>query len=201
MQLTKRIAFIFTALMFADIASAASVSPTTNFTYTINIAGSSSFRDIIKFDLANLCDANNTVVEFQTQSGGPDLKAYGCFIDGSRLDTVTGSTVQIAYGSSILVYYRSEGGSIYGVGPLAKKSGGDFVKLLRLKVDSGCTGSATPYTCTVGGFNLTNDTFTSGQAIKDFVQLGISDVEPSQFTGENWPSGGFMGNVPTTRAC
>lgn len=168
----------------------ANVTPSTTFTVTLNVAGSSAFQSQWPIEMANvLC--SDDVVTFDS-NGGPGLAAYGCTLKTS----VTGKTKTYTFPANTfaLVYYRSEGGSVYGVGPLAKN-----IQQLRLSVSSAncTTGSGTLYHCPVGALNLSADTVASGAAVKAYVELGASDVEPSRFIGENWPAGGFLGDQPT----
>jgi len=93
-------------------------------------------------------------------------------------------------GLNAILYYRAEGGSAYGVAPIAKGQ-----QIYRLVVDANCTGATPTWTCPVTGWNFAAETGT-GNIIKDTTELGVSDVEPAKFTGDNWP-GGFFGAAPT----
>jgi PBP superfamily domain len=180
------------AATLAATSAFAAIDQNTAFDVKLNVAGSSAFRDAFKTEMGNVLCSDAPVV-FQTGTA-IDLKAYGCTLKTS-MTLADGSTVYtFPANKTVLVYYRSEGGSVYGVGPIAKPT----IQQTRLKVDSTCTGTATPFTCAVSALNLTTDVATGTGAEKGFVQLGVSDLEPTQFKGsENWPGGGFLGNAPT----
>jgi hypothetical protein len=169
--------------------SAFALPPGTVHDVNLTVAGSSAFRDTFKSELASIC--NGTVDQYTaTVASGtaPDLRAYSCTLAS------TSAVPAALQGKTALVYYRSEGGSVYGVGPLAKN-----VQVLRLNADNTCTGASPAYSCLVSGFNLAADT-GSGHVVKGTVQLGVSDVEASQFTGDNWPSASsdsIFGAAPT----
>jgi hypothetical protein len=118
-----------------------------------------------------------------------DFRAYSCTLNN------TADVPASIRGRNAIVYYRSEGGSVYGVGPLAKNT-----QVKRLLVNGGCVAAAAPTfgTCNVTGYNLATDGFTSGNLVNSLVDLGVSDVEPARFVGENWPSASALGSQPTT---
>jgi hypothetical protein len=82
------------------------------------------------------------------------------------------------------IWYRDEGGSVVGALPLVS---GSSINQLAL---AGATGSAGVYTAAVGGTSATNgidDSFT-GAVSPQPVQMGLTDQEPSVYTGNNYPS-------------
>jgi hypothetical protein len=185
MRTSRKIALaIATVLAGSSSAYALGPAATAAATVKLTVSGASAFRDTFRLEVPSIC--SDTLDMYTAQAGGPDLRVYSC-----TLNAASG----LPAGTTAAIYYRSEGGSVYGVGPVAKN-----IQILRLKVDTGCTANATAnqYTCSVGGFNLTADTFTSGQAEKATTQVGVSDVEPNQFQGsDNWPDGTVLGGVPT----
>jgi hypothetical protein len=90
-----------------------------------------------------------------------------------------------ANGSNIFtIWYRDEGGSVVGALPLVS---GSLINQLSL---AGASGSAGVYTVAVAGSSASNgidDSFASG-VVKEPVQFGITDVEPSALVGDNYPS-------------
>lgn len=148
------------------------------------VAGASAYRDTFALELPSIAQGG-VVDRYVASSGQGDFRVYSFTANANS---------GLANGTTVAIYYRSEGGSVYGVGPIAKGT-----QILRLLVDNNCSLTGTnEYTCTVAGFNLTGDTFTSGHLVKDTVQLGVSDVEPALFSNEaNWPLGTVLGSVVT----
>jgi hypothetical protein len=186
MRIFSKLALAVGATLAASSAFAL-VDQNTAYSFSLNVAGSSAFRDSFKTQMGTtLCQ--DSVVQFTASSG--DFRAYGCTVKTS-VTLSNNTTFTFPANTPILVYYRSEGGSVFGVGPIAKD-----VQEMRLVVDSTCTGSGTAYTCanTYNGLDLDTG---SGHMVKDYVQLGVSDVEPDQFKGENYPTSGFLAPVAT----
>jgi len=182
MRTSCKIALAVAAVLGGSTAAyALPPAATAAATVKLTVSGSSAFRDTFRQELATVC--SDTLDVYTTQTGGPDLRAYSCTLS---------ATSGLPNGTTAAVYYRSEGGSVYGVGPVARPT-----QILRLKVDAGCTGASPAYTCNVANFNLAADSAT-GQVEKATTQLGISDVEPNQFQGsDNWPSGTVLSNPPS----
>lgn len=178
------------AMALAGSSAFAAIDFNTAFGVKLTVAGSSAFEGTFLSEMGpTLC--SDTPVQFLSGSG-VHLRAYGCTLKTS-ITTSDGTVWSFPANTTALIYYRAEGGSVYGVGPVAKN-----ITEQRLKVDSGCSGAASPFTCSVTALNLTTDVATGAQAESKAVQLGVSDLEPAMFTGENWPTGGFLGNAPTT---
>ncbi|MGC3981018.1 MAG: substrate-binding domain-containing protein [Steroidobacteraceae bacterium] len=171
-------------------SSAMALTPGTVHNVNLVVAGSSAFKSTFKSELSSICSDTLDQYTASVSSGtAPDMVAYSCTLAS------TSAVPAALQGKTALVYYRSEGGSVYGVGPLAKST-----QILRLNADNTCTGSSPSYSCLVSGFSLAADT-GSGHLAKDTVLLGISDEEPAMFTGENWPSSSsdsIFGAAPTT---
>ncbi len=155
--------------------SAMALTPGTAHDVNLTVAGSSAFKSTFKSELASIC--SDTVDQYTASgTGAPDMVAYSCTLAS------TAAVPAALQGKKSLVYYRSEGGSVYGVGPIAKG-----VQITRLKVDASCTGTSPSYSCATSGWSLAADS-GSGQLEKATVQLGISDEEPAMFVGANWPA-------------
>jgi hypothetical protein len=113
------------------------------------------------------------------------MSAYSC-------TTVPGAPITdpLVQSKNVIVYYRKEGGSAYGVAPIAKG-----LQIYRLLVDGSCVGATPTWTCPVTGWNFALET-GAGNIVKATTELGVSDVEPAKFIGQNWP-GGYFGAAPT----
>jgi len=111
-------------------------------------------------------------------SGTPDFNAYSCTAAAGPFN-----------GQSTTIYYRAEGGSVVGVLPVINNVA---IKQLDLSAAGGCPQAATgAVTCVVGGTsaaNGSNDSWTSGVFTPTVAaQVGISDLEPKVFIGDNFP--------------
>jgi PBP superfamily domain len=115
-----------------------------------------------------------------TASGGenPDFRALTC-----TLNAVTG----VPANTVVAMYYRSEGGSVFGIFGNPSLNSGTPLPINRLNI--GPAGGAQPASFNVFETvaQLQADTQT-GAVIKDTVDLGVSDVEPAALTGENYGS-------------
>ena len=181
---------------------------TTTFDISVVVSGSSAFRDSFGNLVAlNLGTANTQICKTGTfDSYGPaassgttdgftsgntatDFRAYTCTIDAASKIAALDPTLA---NKTLAVYYRSEGGSVWGYGPLAKQ-----IQVKRLVVNSACTlkdaggpAGTNRYVCPVdkAGWNLSTDSdSTANQNIVDATSvLGVTDVEPAAHTGENW---------------
>ena len=190
MRTISKVALAVAATLVGGAAFA--LPPGTTYGVKLNVAGSSAFQATFKTEFGNLCsDTLDTYVASVASGSAPNMQAYSC--------TLTAAS-GLPAGTKAIAYYRAEGGSVWGVGPIAKG-----LSILRLEpnVVGNCTGASPSYTCLVNGFNFNNDTITSGAAVSAPVQLGISDVEPAQFVGENWVdstdgAGKLGAGAPTT---
>lgn len=169
--------------------SAYALPPTATYDISLVVAGASAQRNTFQQEFTAICQAATLNLYQANPTPNQDFRAYSCTLN------TTGLPPSIA-GRNAIVYYRSEGGSVYGVGPLAKNT-----QVKRLLVNNSCTTATAPAfgNCNVSGYSLTTDTGT-GNLVNSLVDLGVSDVEPSRFVGENWPSVGTsaLGSQPTT---
>jgi hypothetical protein len=177
---------IATAVAVA-LGSSSAFAAGATWTVSLDIAGSSAMRDAVTTELqAKLCNSDFTLyTSTQGTTGGsgtslgenPDFKAVTC-----TLNAASGLS-----GTGAIVYYRSEGGSIFGVFGNAALNGGTSVQINRLNIGTSGAVNASPYTVFETVAQMTSDTQT-GAVTKDVVQLGVSDVEPGAFNGENYGS-------------
>jgi hypothetical protein len=161
-------------------SSAFALPPTATYDISLVVAGASAQRNTIQQEFTAICQAATLNLYQANPTTNQDFRAYSCTLNAAGLPA------SIA-GKNAILYYRSEGGSVYGVGPLAKN-----LQVKRLLVNGACTAAAQPAfgNCPVTGFNLTTDIPASGNLVNSLVDLGVSDVEPSRFVGENWPAAG-----------
>jgi hypothetical protein len=158
-------------------SSAFGLAPGTATQLNLTIAGSSAFRDAFKteFTGGGYCAAGTLDNFVAATANLPDFRAYSCQLASAAPVPSTD------FGKTVTVWYRSEAGSIMGVGPLVKN-----VNIGRLDISAAnCTGASPNWVCPVNGYNTTTDAATSGLTYTK-VQLGVSDVEPAALTGENW---------------
>lgn len=93
-------------------------------------------------------------------------------------------------GTSLLIHYRAEGGSVVGALPIA--AGGSHP--LKFLLTSGATTVGTlaaPVTLAVTGTSATvgtTDGWGGPNLVAHDVDIGITDVEPGQLVGTNFPS-------------
>ncbi|HTY49944.1 MAG TPA: hypothetical protein VMB48_09660 [Steroidobacteraceae bacterium] len=187
---------LIAAAVSAALVSAhagATAPPTTlsvaaNTTYSLVVAGSSAAQPSVATAFENdVCGgAGNTLLV----STAPDknYNAYSCYASKAVTNSTTGATL-IPSGQLVTIYYRSEGGSVVGALPVANEV---EVKRLNLNDTTNCPVSVTgtTATCTVSGtssLNGPNDSWT-GAVTEDYVQLGVTDVEPAQLVNANYPS-------------
>jgi len=170
--------------------SAYALPPDTVHQINLVVAGASAQRNTFQQEFTAICQSGTLDLYQASPANNQDFRAYSCTLNAAGLPA------SIA-GRTAVVYYRSEGGSVYGVGPLAKN-----LQVKRLLLNSSCVRATPPNfgTCSVTGYNLTTDGVTSGNLVNSLVDLGVSDVEPARFTGENWPAAGTsgLGGQPTS---
>jgi hypothetical protein len=182
-----------TAAIMASSAQAAVPTPAAaaGSSYTLVIAGSSAAQSSVANAIENdLCGGagNTLLVESNAPSNAnKNFYAYSC-------NTAT-AIAGVSPGTLVTFYYRSEGGSVVGALPIATGK-----QVLRLNLnDASCTaatvattaGAAVLGSCTVTGVTSTNgpNDSWSGAVVEDFVQLGVTDVEPAQFgNSADYPS-------------
>jgi ABC-type phosphate transport system substrate-binding protein len=154
-----------------------------NYTLSLNIAGSSAMRDAVIAEFTNvLCTSGTVAGPFVSGQGNlagenPDFRALTC-----TLNSASGLN-----GTVVAVYYRSEGGSVFGIFGNPFLNSGTALPINRLNI--GPAGGAQP-----ADFNVFETVATlesdsqTGAVIKDTVDLGVSDVEPQALIGENYGS-------------
>jgi hypothetical protein len=182
--------------------SALAANPTWN--NSLVIAGSSAMRDAVIAEFTNVLCQSGTSTTFVAAKGtagsfdSPDFRAVTCTLSTSLAAPLGGSTW--------IVYYRSEGGSIFGVFGNSALNSGTSVPINRLNIGPSGGTECADGGGTVLGINQTDanlladnqQTNDASCVSKDTVQLGISDVEPAAFVGANYGSeyAGSTGFIP-----
>jgi hypothetical protein len=155
------------------------------------IAGSSAAESAVAgFVETNICGtaANTLVVQSAAPAGASGSGNFFAFSCNTAVTIpASGSAPSVPAGNLVTIYYRTEGGSVVGALPVVTNH-----TVLRLNLTtSGCTQVGTSTTCTVSGTTSIAGTVDgwTGAVTADVVQLGITDVEPGQLTGANFPTG------------
>jgi ABC-type phosphate transport system substrate-binding protein len=143
---------------------------------TLYIAGSSAAQNAFKQALAaDLFDTNGETV-LSAGGGNGNFRAYCGFAK-------SGNGAGVAAGSVATVYYRAEGGSVTGALPIAS---GHTIKMLDITDNTACQIAAPIVNGTSASVG-TVDGWT-GCVSEHAVEMGITDLEPSQFVGLNYPT-------------
>ena len=148
-------------------------------TAKLYVAGSSaaqpSFATALAADLFDTNGETTISAPAVTGSANGNFKAYCGFAKA-------GNGAGVTTGAVTLVHYRGEGGSVVGALPIAN---GKTVKFLDL-TNTSCqvtNPSVVGLSANVG----TTDGWT-GCVASHAVEMGVTDVEPTQFTGTNYPT-------------
>jgi hypothetical protein len=186
------VAMAMSSLAHAGVAPAPVLSVAENPQVSLVISGSSAAKNSIAAAIENdLCGGTNFTTFTSTGASG-NFFAYSCIPTPNSTNSQLGSLVNSS--NVFTIYYRDEGGSVTGALPIAASNH----SLLRLSL-AGCTGGAAPAytcptTCAAAGTNPPspvcgpNDSW-AGATVSDHTQLGVTDVEPKQLTGSDYPSG------------
>jgi hypothetical protein len=166
------IAAAVAATLAAGVANAAPplLSAAQNPAASLVIAGSSAAESAVQAAVgADICGGAANMLTMKSAGGSGNFFAFSC-TPSPAISGVPAGVVNI--------YYRTEGGSVVGALPVVSEA-----KIKRLNLlDASCTASGTSGTCSITGLTATAGTQDSwGQAVTaDFVQLGVTDVEPGQ---------------------
>jgi hypothetical protein len=170
----KTLALAVAAVAAAQGAAALTPADIGTADFRLFIGGATAQDPSLKAYMANVCAGNGAdliTMSNQTTAPGNAQSAYFCTLDLAEVPGVTDTngdgTVRV------LVYKRSSGGSAYGVAPVLNPSATDTVA----RLDT----SSCPAAPVVVGGNHWQCTGT----VNDTPEGGISDVEPSLFTGPN----------------
>jgi len=178
MDRNLNLAAVIGTVLAASTAGASQPTPAAAAAPTVGlyVAGASVAKGpIISALESGLCAGSYSVF---SSTGDTNFFAVSCTPAASTgLPSANGTNV-------FTIWYRDEGGSVVGALPLVS---GSSINQLSL---AGATGGPTAYTVSVLGASASNgidDSFQSG-VFKAPVQFGITDVEPTVFVGNNYPS-------------
>jgi ABC-type phosphate transport system substrate-binding protein len=150
------------------------------------MAGSSAAAPAVaNFIETQVCGSSANTLLVTSSGGTKNFLAYSCQIP-NQIDDPIGGGASIPANTIVTIYYRTEGGSVVGALPVATNH---TIKRLNL-ADGTCTGTGLLATCTVNGATTNSGlTDTWSQAVtNDLVQLGVTDVEPSQLISADYPT-------------
>lgn len=172
--------------------------PTATYDISLTVAGSSAQREVFRENFFTACEpATRNIYQARNASSGQffEFYAYSCRIRSPIVGEDLPPPPELV-GRNAIVYYRSEGGAVYGFGALAKN-----LLVKRLVVDSLCAAAAypAPGPCPIGPYTLATDSAT-GNLTFGAIELGTADVERRFFDlTENWPVVGtsVLGAMPT----
>ena len=166
------IAAAVAATLAAGVANAAppALSAAAAPVASLVIAGSSAAESSVQAAVgADICGGATNMLTMKSAGGSGNFFAFSC----TPSPAISGVPAGV-----VTIYYRTEGGSVVGALPVVSQA-----KIKRLNLsDSTCTASGTSGTCSITGLTATAGTQDSwgGAAVADFVQLGVTDVEPGQ---------------------
>jgi ABC-type phosphate transport system substrate-binding protein len=160
---------------FALTAAQCTVAPV-----KLYVAGSSAAQPSFATALAaDLFDTTNGETTFSAPAvanvANGNFKAY-C---GTAK---AGNGAHLATGTVVLVHYRGEGGSVVGALPVVSNKPVKFLDLSATSCQTGTAPSVTGLSANVG----TTDGWT-GCVTTHAVEMGVTDLEPGVFIGQNYP--------------
>lgn len=154
------------------------LNPSTTPDLKIFMSGASAMDNAIKNMFENLCEAGT--LDFYRNGNDPDTdkvgsaySAYYCTLTPAKVPNLSGPL-------NVLFTKRSAGGSAQGVNPLIDNAQLDFLNVLNPGTCQNVAATST-WNCTIN--SGTND------LVKEYPNIGISDVDPLQFRGPNTPAG------------
>jgi hypothetical protein len=178
---TQVTAAVAAALGVSGVALAAppSLSLAATSAYVLYIAGSSAAKNgIISVLQTDLCGGAANALTISSANNNTNFFAVSC---------VLGPNVGLA-GAVGTVYYRDEGDSAVGTLPIVTQKPINQLNLSNT-AQIVCVNAST-CTANVTGSSAANglDDSFGGAVAKQVVQLGITDLEPAVFVGDNYPS-------------
>lgn len=170
----KKLQTLTAACALAFAGQAFALSPSTTPDVTLFISGSSALQLVIG-QLANgMMQPGTLDVYYDAASNGSNSRAY---FGTMKTDASIPAALQ---GKKVLLINRAQGGSIYGVNPVAQAT-----PLSRLDVSASSCGTAATGTDATTGAPL----WKCSGTVSTVPDGGVSDVEPAMFQGINLPSG------------
>lgn len=167
--------------MALPVVGAGAVVDSTPGAVRLIISGSSAFQLAFETELnsasSSICQSGtyNKYTGAVTTAPQPNqLAAYSC----TSQPALFGGTAK-----PTIIYYRSEGGSAYGLAPVVRTA----AKVYRLVLTAACDGGS----CPVGSnYVAATDTIVNptAQVVDSNSDLGLADEEASMFVGSNYPT-------------
>lgn len=170
----KTLALAVAAVAAAQGAAALTPADIGTADFRLFIGGATAQDPSLKAYMQNVCVGNGSdliTMSNGTSAPGNAQSAYFCTLDVAEVPGVSDTN-----GDGVvraLVYKRASGGSAYGVGPVLNPAATDAVARLD-------TSSCPAAPIVVGGSH-----WQCTGTVNDTPEAGISDVEPSLFTGPN----------------
>ncbi len=176
MKMTK----IATACALAFASQAYAVTPSTTPDVQLFLSGSSALQNAIGQIHLDMCQPN-TIDEMWDGTGavpsGSNYRAYFCTFK-STTTTTSGITIPAALlGKNVLLYNTAAGGSIKGINPIA-----NALPVTRLDITTCILSVPAKSDAVTGQTQVYSCPGTVTTAVPD---AGVSDTEPSLFTGVN----------------
>jgi hypothetical protein len=164
-----------TQAAFAAPTAAQCAAPAASLYVAGSSAAQPSFATALANDLFDSTGETTIAAPAVAGSANGNFKAYCGFAKA-------GNGAGVATGAVATVYYRGEGGSVVGALPIAS---GKTVKFLNLSLP----GCAVTNPSVVGlSVNVGTTDGWTGCVSQHAVEMGVTDVEPSQFHTPNYPS-------------
>jgi hypothetical protein len=164
-----------TQAAFAAPTAAQCAAPAASLYVAGSSAAQPSFATALANDLFDSTGETTIAAPAVAGSANGNFKAYCGFAKA-------GNGAGVATGAVATVYYRGEGGSVVGALPIAS---GKTVKFLDLSLP----GCAVTNPSVVGlSVNVGTTDGWTGCVGQHAVEMGVTDVEPSQFHTPNYPS-------------
>jgi len=154
-------------------------------TVALVVAGSSAAESSVASAFENdVCGGVANTLLVGSAGGSGNFFAFSC--NTSAAVSATGLPT-IPSGTLVTLYYRTEGGSVVGALPIV---GNTKIKRINLGDTTDCVAAGTTFVCSITGTTATSGTLDNwgGATTPDFVQLGVTDVEPAQLTGNDFPT-------------
>lgn len=164
-----------TQAAFAAPTAAQCAAPAASLYVAGSSAAQPSFATALANDLFDSTGETTIAAPAVAGSANGNFKAYCGFAKA-------GNGAGVATGAVATVYYRGEGGSVVGALPIAS---GKTIKFLNLSLP----GCAVTNPSVVGlSVNVGTTDGWTGCVSQHAVEMGVTDVEPSQFHTPNYPS-------------
>ena len=176
-------------------SGAFAVLPTDTPTLDLWISGASAQDALLAGLVPSLCDDTPLTYTDTAGKAGVDFSAYFCTMSAAKVPGLVGT-------QKVMVHKRSRGGSAWGVGPVALAGVAgqplNAVNVSQMEISFTTGGSVTGNNCKVDTTLAAGTRYVCNalNLLDKVSDAGVSDVEPSMFTGPNLiPVGADYGTV------